>query len=232
VIVSIHQPSYFPWLGLLDKIRKSDVHVVMDDVQLSDKAYQHRNIFLTADGKVKFLTIPFVKKDYLNRPLRQIGIASQDWREQHVNFIRNTYRKHPFAGEILPPLEEYYATEYDSLFSAVAASMRLALDYFGITTRIVLQSEMLYDRSLRRGDLVVALARASGADCYLSGTGAQAYLDESQFKDGLTLRYNRFTHPRYAQKGLAEFCSDLSCLDALFNLGADGARRLFEAVPS
>ena len=67
MILSIHQPSYFPWLGLLDKIVKSDVYMIMDEIQLTDGAYQHRNVFLTADGKVKYLTIPFNKRDYLHR---------------------------------------------------------------------------------------------------------------------------------------------------------------------
>jgi WbqC-like protein family len=226
MLLSIHQASYFPWLGLLDKINKSDVYMVMDDVQLSDKAYQHRNIFLTADGKVKFLTIPFIKKDYLKRRYREIEIAQQDWRSNHTNFIWNTYRKHPFASEILPRLESYYSTEHGLLSSAVLASMRLSFELFGIATRVILQSEMEYDESLRAGELVYALARAAGADCYLSGTGARAYLDESVFGDAMTLRYNEFVHPVYAQKGCAEFHPNLSCLDALFNLGIDGARKL------
>jgi hypothetical protein len=227
MLLSIHQASYFPWLGLLDKINKSDVYMVMDDVQLSDKAYQHRNIFLTADGKVKFLTIPFVKKDYLTRRYREIEIAQPQWRQDHTNFIWNTYRKHPFAAEILPRLESYYATEYGLLSAAVVASMRLSFELFGIPTRVILQSEMQYDQSLRAGDLVYALARAAGADCYLSGTGARAYLDESLFGDGVKLLYNKeFAHPVYAQKGCAEFHPNLSCLDVLFNLGIDGARKL------
>lgn len=233
MILSIHQPSYFPWLGLLDKIRKSDVYMVMDEVQLSDKAYQHRNLFLTADGKVKFLTIPFVKKDYLQRAFREIEIASGNWRTDHLNFIRNTYRKHPFAAEIFPRIEEYYATGHDLVCSAVVASMRLSLELFGIGTRMIFQSGTDYDRSLNRGDLVYALVRASNADCYLSGTGAQDYLDESLFKDGVTLRYNHFSHPRYAQKGCGEeFHPGLSCLDVLFNLGIDGARALLRAEAS
>jgi WbqC-like protein family len=230
MVLSIHQASYFPWLGLLDKIRKSAVYMVMDDVQLSDKAYQHRNIFLTADGQVKFLTIPFVKKDYLSRRFREIEIAQEDWRVKHFNFILNTYRKHSFAREIFPRLELYYATEQTLLCSAVLASMRLSFDLFGISTPMILQSQMQYDRSLRGGDLVYALVRAAGADCYLSGTGARAYLDESLFKDGIMLRYNDFVHPRYAQKGRAEFQPNLSCLDALFNLGIDGARGLLEGA--
>jgi len=222
----MHQASYFPWLGLLDKINKSDVHIVMDDVQFSDSAYQHRNIFLTADGKVKFLTIPCVKSNYLRRRFREIEIARADWPTSHINFIRNTYARHPFASDVIPHLERFFALDYRLLTEAVMASMRLSLDLFGIRTRVILQSEMDYDRSLRRGDLVLALARAAGASCYLSGSGARTYLDETAFSGDLTLRYNDFHHPTYLQKSPTAFQPGLACLDALFNLGVDGARAL------
>ena len=57
MIVSIHQPSYFPWLGWLHKVNNSDVFIMMDEVQLSDSAYQHRNIFLDKEGNEKYLNI-------------------------------------------------------------------------------------------------------------------------------------------------------------------------------
>jgi hypothetical protein len=227
MILSIHQPSYFPWLGMLDKIRNSDVYMVMDEVRLSDSAYQHRNLLLTADGCEKFLTIPLVKKDYLNIPLREIRIAPQDWRSKHLNFLKQNYGRHPFAEEIMPELESFFSVNYELVVDAAVASMLLTFRFFRIDAKIVFQSDMSYDHSLRRGDLVVALARAAGADCYLSGTGARTYLDESAFGD-LTLRYNEFTHPSYAQHRLDTFCSGLSSLDALFNLGAEGARTLLD----
>jgi len=226
MILSIHQPSYFPWLGLLDKIRKSDVFIVMDEVQLSDSAYQHRNLFSAPDGQVKFLTIPFSKKNYLRRPFGEVEIASADWRKKHFNFLCNAYRKHPYASEMLPLLEQFYAVEYRLLIDAVLASMSISFDLFGIEAQIVRQSAMAYDRTLRRADLVVALVRASGANCYLSGTGARSYLDESLFPDGVALRYNQFQHPVYPQQGAAEFREGLACLDVLFNLGKRGARAL------
>ena len=116
MILSIHQPSYFPWLGLLDKVCKSDVFMVMDDVQLSDSLYQHRNLFVTADGVPKFLTIPLVKKGYRKKPFRDIEIASPDWRVQHLNFIWNTYRKHPFADEVMPRVESFLFCRLFSCF--------------------------------------------------------------------------------------------------------------------
>lgn len=230
MILSIHQPSYFPWLGLLDKIARSDVHVVMDDVQLSDSAYQHRNLFLSAEGQVKFLTIPLVRRGYLERRFRELEIARDDWGTTHSNFIRNSYARHPFASEVMPHVERFFATRYRLVAEAVLSSMRLSLELFGIRTRMMLQSQMDYERTLRRGDLVLALARAAGATCYLSGTGAKAYLDEAAFCDGLTLRYNEFHHPQYLQKGVAGFHPGLACLDVLFNLGSTGARALLGGI--
>jgi hypothetical protein len=226
MILSIHQASYFPWLGLLHKISKSDVYMIMDDVQLSDSAYQHRNLFLTADGKVKFLTIPFVKRDYRERKFRELETAGADWRTDHLNFIRNSYRKHPFASEVMPHVEHFFASDYRLLTDAVMESMRLSFNLFGIKTRVILQSQMDYDHSLRRSDLVVALARAAGAECYLSGSGAQAYLDDDAFPSDIVLRYNDFHHPHYFQMGQTAFQPGLACLDALFNLGTSGAQAL------
>jgi WbqC-like protein family len=227
--LSIHQPSYFPWLGMLDKIRKSDVFMIMDEVQLSDSGYQHRNLLITADGKTKFLTIPFVRRGYLKLPFREIEIASSDWGSKHLSFIKNTYRKHPYADEVMPRLEAFYAADYRLLVDAVVASMRLSLEFFGIETQVIFQSEMNYDHSLRRGDLVIALARAAGAKCYISGSGAKAYLDESAFAGDMSLRYNTFRQQSYSQKGSTTFQPGLACLDAMFNLGVEASRSLLEA---
>jgi hypothetical protein len=229
MILSIHQPSYFPWLGLLDKIRRSDVLMIMDEVQLSDSAFQHRNLFLTRDGQQKFLTIPFVKKGYLQVPFREIRIAAHDWRHKHLNFIKNNYGRHAYAQEIMPHLEEYFSCDYERLVDAVVASMRLTFDLFQIDAQVVFQSATDYDRSLRRGDLILELVRASGARCYLSGQGARAYLDESSFCGDLRLIYNEFHHPAYPQQGTNEFRSGLSGLDALFNLGVHRSRSLLRS---
>ena len=35
-VVAMHQPHYFPWLGYLDKMVKTDEFVVLDEVQFTD----------------------------------------------------------------------------------------------------------------------------------------------------------------------------------------------------
>jgi hypothetical protein len=224
--LSIHQPSYFPWLGLLHKIAQSDQYVLMDEVALSDSAFQHRNLFLTNDGKSKYLTIPFVRSGYQSRPFRDLELSDRDWARRHLDFLSNNYRKHPFYNDVMPQIEAVLTARYERLVDVVAASMRLSFQWFGISTRVIAQSDLEYDRSLRRGDLVMALIEACNADVYVSGTGAKAYLDESRFGDSVALEYNRFTHPTYPQKGSEAFVSGLACVDIVFNIGETGAAEL------
>lgn len=226
--LSIHQPSYFPWLGLLHKIAKSDVYMVMDDVQLSDSAYQNRNIFLTSNGKVKYLTISVDRKGYLNKKFRELLIADNGWRQQHRNFILNNYRKHPGFCEVMPKLDLFFESEYETLCEAVVASMRLTMSMFDINTQVIFQSQMEYDEKSRKGDLVIDLIKASGADVYLSGRGAREYLDEAKFNQSMRLEYDIFKHPVYKQKGASDFVLGLSSLDALFNLGIAGGKNLLK----
>lgn len=229
LILSIHQPSFFPWLGLLDKIHHSEVYLVMDEVQLTDSAFQHRNLFLSSDGKTKYLTIPFNKKDYLHRPFKDLEIVDPEgWQLKHLNFIENNYRKHPFYTEIMTEIEFIFHKKYTHLIEVVLDSMLVSMKLFGVKTQVLYQSQLQYDREAKKGDLVLELIKSVGADCYLSGTGAQAYLDVSQFGQGIELRYNKFTHPVYSQKNSEVFVPGLSCLDILFNLGPDGSKKLLD----
>ena len=226
MIVSIHQPSYFPWLGLLHKIRMSDTYVVMDEVQLADRAYQHRNQFLDAQGESRLLSIPFVREGWRDKPLRELAIADDSWRKRHFEFIRLNYGKHPFAGEVLGELEAYYSAVHATLFDAVFASMKLALALFAVPTRVVRQSELAYDRSQRKAGLIVSLARAAGATTYLSGTGAREYLSGDDFAAGPELRWTAFQHPTYPQRHARDFVPGLACLDLVFNVGRERAAQI------
>ena len=91
-VVSAHQPSYFPWLGLLHKITSSDVYVLMDDVQLADRNYQHRNLFLRRDGIPRLLTLPISKKGLRKKTIRELPLANSEWQTDHLNFLSHSYR--------------------------------------------------------------------------------------------------------------------------------------------
>lgn len=224
MIFSIHQPCYFPWLGLLYKIASSEVLIILDDVQLSDSAFQHRNQFLTIDGNVKYLTIPFVKQNYINTPFKELKIANNEWSHKHNNFLVNNYKKHPFFDQIYPEIQPLFMNKTSYLIDIVMESMRMSIKLFGLSTKIIMQSQTSYDRSAKKADLVIELLRATNAKSYLSGKGAVSYQDEGSFAlNGIALCYAEFEHPTYVQKNSTEFVPGLSSLDFLFNVGSNQA---------
>lgn len=227
--VSIHQPSYFAWLGLLHKISNSDCYVFMDDVQLSDSAYQNRNIFLTNTGKIKYLNINIVKKGYRDKPLRNLEISNPYWQNEHLNFLNANYRKHQYFKEVFEMIASFYEKPFKSLGEILFSNVLLTLNLFGIETKVIKQSDLSYNKDAHKGRLVIELIKAVGYTTYYSGKGATSYISEDEFtKENIKLIYQQFTHPVYPQTNSPkEFVLGLSCLDFLFNCGIDKAKNLF-----
>ncbi len=226
-IVSIHQPSYFPWLGLLDKINKSDIYIYMDNVQLADRAYQHRNIFLSNQGREHLLTISIDKKGYRHKSISEIFIKNGDWRRKHLSFFESNYKKHPYFDEIYEKIQPIYQKEYEYLNDFLFDSMQISLDIFKIDTKIIKASTLDIDSSLKKEDLIFGLLDKVGATTYLSGVGAKSYQDEKHFLDrGIELVYQEMSFLDYNQYKNRNFIKGLSSLDVAFNYGLDDSRAI------
>lgn len=227
MVVSVHQPSYFPWLGLLDKIARSELYILMDEVQLADRAFQHRNLFADMCGRVRYLSIPINKKGFRGKKIRDITIFEADWQQEHRNFILSNYRRAPFFDQIFGLISPLYERDYTFLIDPLLDSMRLSMDFFDIKTPLKRQSELVYDRESRKSDLILELVKAVGGTVYLSGTGSKDYLIIEDFeKQDIKVVFNDFLHPRYGQAHSGEFITGLSCLDVLFNVGIERSRKL------
>ena len=227
MIVAIHQPSYWPWLGLLDKIAKSDVFVVLDTVQLNKDSYQRRNVF-SAAGKKKYLTVPI---DYhLGVKINEVHIKDPDFPAKHIETIRNWYLKSDFFEETMDLIRPLYQQRYEKLIDIVTASLFVSLEVFGITCRVMYASKLAAPGS--KGSLVLNICKMLGADVYLSGRGALEYFQEDDYEAfrmaGIDLAFQEFQHPVYPQFNTAEFLPGLGCLDMLFNCGVAKSRHIFQ----
>jgi len=231
MIVSIHQPCYLPWLGLIHKIHSSEIFVLMDEVQLSDSAFQNRTQLLSNNGNKKYLTIPIEKKGYQSKRISNILIANPQWAIDHWNFISNNYKSHVHFNEITSAIELLFSQKSQSLVDILIQSMQISLVFFDVNVRLIRQSELDYDRSTRKSELVMELLKAVGASCYISGTGAKDYQNELDFqKAGIELRYQEFKHPVYSQKNSTEFIPGMSAIDLLMNLGAHESAKLLRTI--
>lgn len=227
-IISIHQPSYFPWLGLIDKINKSEKYIYMDEVQLSDSSFQNRNIFLTNDFKIKFLNVNISKK-FREKKISDLTISNPNWYIEHKNFLTENYRKHDYFGEIITRLNVFFEKnkQTDSLNTVLYNSMIWCFDILDIKTEVVRMSEMNYDRTKKASDLVKELVIASNYSTYLSGVGGKNYMNLSDFANSkIEVVFQEFKHPIYKQRNVAEFVQGLSVLDLLFNCGIDQSKEI------
>ena len=96
-------------------------------------------------------------------------------------------------------MEPIYARDdVHRLVDLNVALIRAVADRLGITTRLVLASELDVTGSSTR--LMVSLTRAVGGDVYLSGPTGREYLEPELFDAaGLELRYHEFAPFEYPQ---------------------------------
>lgn len=230
MIAGIHQPHYFPWLGFLDKVAKSDKFIILDQVQLEKGSQMIRNRVLDISGNIKYLTISADTKDYLGREYRSIKVKDTDiWIKNQKNVLINYYRRAKYFDEVYAFMEEFYKNDFDTLFEWVFESVKEVCRVLSIDTPFVLQSEIEYDRDNRKSDMVMEICKALSADTYLSGRGGSSqYLDREKFWDnGIEIRFQVFEHPVYQQCQTSGFVSGLSVIDALFNCGIEGTKIIF-----
>jgi len=223
MLVGIHQLHYLPWLRYFEKIARSDVFIVLDNIQFSKNGWQNRNKVKTAAG-VTLLTVPVVCS--LGDTLDQVRINTKaPWRKKHWATIRQAYGKAPHFDEHAPFLEATYAQQWEFLNDI----NRHVLDYFvatlDIDTTIVYASTLDVPGSAT--ERLVNLVRAVGGNQYYSGAFAlDAYLDRDMLDDaGIRVVIQDWHAPTYPQLH-GPFIPDLSALDLLMNTGPDALQIL------
>ena len=232
MIVSAHQPHYLPWMGYLDKLAKSDVFVVMDDLQFEKENYQNRNRLKLNHGP-HWLTVPLLRGKQTDRLLdKRIDNAGRGgrhhWQHRHWRTLVTHYGSAPFFAQHAPALEDVFVRRWDSLVELDLHMLELARNWFRITRPIVRASSLRL--SGHKTERIIDMCRAVGARTYLSGRGGSTdYLDLDAFaRAGIAVVWQRFEHPQYPQRypGVG-FVSHLGFLDLLLNCGPNVSAELW-----
>ena len=61
-----HQPQYFPYIGIFNKILKSDIFLFVDSTKFVSKVWHNRTIIKDKKDKVFYLTIPVSIQKWAN----------------------------------------------------------------------------------------------------------------------------------------------------------------------
>ena len=231
MIVAIHQPNFFPWLGYFAKIATCDKFVILDNVQLPKTGGTWSNrVKIMIGGEAKWLTAPIVRNYHGVRNINEVEFDCRiKWRDKILKTLDANYRKCPFfvetmdmVGSLIEYPDNNMASYNIHLILSIAQAIGVEREKF------VLSSSFPSD--LSSNDLLVHLTRACGGIIYMCGGGADSYQDEDVFKkSGITLRPQNFTHPVYPQRGVDDFIPGMSIIDALMNVGFGGVRGLLSA---
>ncbi len=219
MILSAHQPVYWPGIILLNKIALSDQFLFLGHVQLTLHSWQVRNRIRVRDAPL-FLSVPIRKAGRFGQSIDDAEIDGDLWKRKHLETIRQNYSKRPFFSHYYPKVEALLQCDWLRLGDLNRALIRLLLDLLEITTPIIESRDL--DLQGHKTEMLISACRAVGADRYVSNQGARAYLDEALMAAaGVRHYWQVFEHPVYDQGG--PFVPDLSVLDLLFNHGPASA---------
>jgi hypothetical protein len=222
----IHQPDFLPYLGFFDRLLHADVLVLLDSAQYVDstsRSWTHRDKIKTPRG-AQWISLS-VKCAPRDTPIADIELSDTvDWRTNHLNILRENYRKAGYFSEIFPEIEQLYARPGNKLSDFNRASIELLARLFGIEIEMVAATGL--SPQGKSNELLVDILKKIGADRYLSGVGARAYFRPEPFAAaGIEVLWQDFSHPVYSQLH-GEFVSYLSAIDLLLNCGIEQSRKI------
>jgi hypothetical protein len=222
--VAILQPNYIPWKGYFDIINMVDIFVVYDDVQYTLRDWRNRNKIKTKSG-LQWLTIP--NDGTQKKMIKDVKIVWDDrWNVKHWKSIAVNYSKAQYFKEYKGYFEELYLNLKDQyLWEVDLKFIELITKILGVNTKIILSSDLDYDRNLTKTERLIAILKELNATSYLSGPSAKSYIDENLFKkENIELEWMDYSgYPEYPQL-YPPFVHEVSIIDLIFNTGPNATK--------
>jgi WbqC-like protein family len=220
---AIMQPTYLPWAGYFNLIHRAGRFVFLNDVKFEKSSWQTRNRILL-QGRAHFITAPTSGSRY--QLIREVPLASGDFRSKHRRLLEQAYAKHPHGPEVLavvlpiisnPGLEKLQDLNLQLIFALCRA-----LD---ITSEFVCSSELAPEGE--RSARLLSILQKFGERDYLSPPGSADYIAEDGLLEvaGIAVEYQQFEAFPYPQRTEAAFEPRLSIVDVVANLGFELGRK-------
>lgn len=236
VVLAAHQPNFIPYPGFFDKMSHADIMVIRDECQFTKGDYHHRNRIRVngADNEnnpqFNWISAPVAEdnRSYIKDIAIKEGAVrkNKNWKDDLLHQVSAAYSKAPHFSEFFPEFEGIIRASNGSLVGLNMNIINWLSSKFNIQPRVVRASSLglkpdKYDPHAVHNpseDIAVHCERL-GANIYLSGAGARAYLDHTPFdKRGIEVVYQDYSHASYKQ-AFPGFVPNMSSIDSLFCIG-------------
>lgn len=221
--VVILQPSYIPWRGYFDQIRKADLFIFYDDVQYDKRGWRNRNRIKTATGPL-WLSIPVFNRGAQTEhiPINEIRIVwDRPWNQEHWNSIRLAYAKAPYFSQYAKIVEEFYSQKPEMLADFTIETTIALARTIGIDRTRFMRSSQIAGVEGTKTDRLISILKKVDATHYISGPSARDYIENEKFSDaGISLEFMEYDYPDYLQL-YPPFDTQVSLIDTLFMMGKE-----------
>jgi len=171
MIVTIHQPEHFPYEGFFQKMRESDLFIVLDNVKFRKNYFQNRNKFLSKKGEEEWfgVAVPKNSNSLLINQITPVDDRINNWKSKTIKQISNN-----FSIDI---------TDVYDQKKLIEINMRSIV---WCRNKLKIETPMLYASSLNvvgeKSDLLLNICKEVNATTYLSGPSGKDYLDQEIFR--------------------------------------------------
>lgn len=214
--VGIMQPYFFPYLGYWQLMNAVDRYVVYDDVNFIKGGRINRNAILM-NGQAHNINLPLIGASP-NKHINEVEVNNNPIAQgKLIRSVEQSYAKAPYFHQVMPLLEEIMSQQETALEKYLFHSFRVVGDYLGITTELILSSNLKKDCSLRAFEKVIAICQELGAtEYYNSISGVPLYEPHrAAFEEaGIELRFPKMMDVVYPQFK-NEFVPYLSIIDVM-----------------
>lgn len=218
------QPYIFPYLGYYQLVYCSDVFVLYDDATFIKQGYINRNRIL-ANGQPQRFSLP-VPGASSNELIKNLTFAAQT--TKFLKTIKQAYSKAPFFNDVFPLVERVIESDDRRIPYMCFRGISEVFQHLGIQKKIILASEIDYDRNASAEDKLIQICRALGSTNYVNSIGGtELYSHESFASKGCNLWFIQMRDIMYDQ-GTREFVPNLSIIDVLMWCDRKRVRHLLE----
>ncbi len=211
--IGIMQPYFFPYLGYWQLLGAVDRYVVYDDVTYIKGGWINRNNILL-NGQAHLITLPLEQSSSFKN-INEIDVTHNNkQREKILKTLEAAYKKAPFYNSIFSRISDIILNS-KTISELNYRSIRYIKEYLGLSTEIILSSNLEKDNELKAQDKVISINKMLGSDTYYNAIGGMELYDKQSFaNEGLKLFFLKMDNIEYKQFK-NDFVPNLSIIDVL-----------------
>lgn len=189
-IVSVMQPYFFPYLGIFELIKRSDIHVLLDDVNFRKKGFINRNsVYINNEKKNFNLKLNKISQ---NKLIKDHTIFDQS--KEFLDLLKSLNVPKSFIHNVSRILE---AATDKNLVDILEHLLRITLKELGIETTLLRSSEISKKQNIGGQDRILEICKTLGATKYLNAPGGvDLYSQDAFAKQNLRLEFLELDYKR------------------------------------